>query len=209
MRCRLALALVTAFAVQEPASLPTQTLTLELRVFDGTEEVTAHTRTTLHRPEDHGEPLFKGVPSGGRLEFQVPAGIYDAQAIHEREGRVLNIRWANRLVVMAYPDELGHHLEVINFKNGYGALQIREPGGAKPDAAIYEAGDRAKPATTPHSSTSYLLFVVRAGTYDLLSRRSGKASWYVAVDVPLDRTRLWVAPDTREQFEYATLLTRK
>ena len=74
--------------------------------------------------------------------------------MHERDGRVLNIRWANRLVVMAYPDESGHHLEVINFRNGFGALQIRAPGGGQPDVALYEPGKRDKPAAAPLTRSS-------------------------------------------------------
>jgi hypothetical protein len=209
MRCRLALAFVTAFAVQNPAQPPVKPLTLELRIFSGTEEVTGQTRTTIHRPGDHGEALFRGMPVGGRVQLQVPAGIYDVQVIHERDGRVLDIRWANRLVVMEYPDEGGHHLEVINFKNGYGALQVRDPAGGRPDAAIYEAGNRAKPVAMPITTSTYMLFVVRAGAYDVLSRRAGTATWHTAVDVPLDRTRLWVAPDIRESPALATAYARK
>jgi hypothetical protein len=194
MQWGLALALVTALAVQDPMAAPATQLTLELRMFSGAEEVTAQTRATVHRAGDRGEPLLQAAPSDGRIELRVPAGIYDVQAIHERDGRVLNIRWANRLVVMPYPDELGHHLEVINFNNGFGALQIREPGGGRPDVALYEQGKRDKPATAPSAGSSYLLFVVRAGAYDLLARSSGKSTWHPGVDVPLDRTRLWIAP---------------
>ena len=194
MRCGLALALVTAFAAQDPAANPAQELTLELRVFNGADEVTAHTRSTVHRAGERGEPLMHRGPTSGRVELRLPAGIYDVQAIHERDGRVLNIRWANRLVVMPYPDEPGHHLEVINFKNGFGALQIREPGGTRPDVMLFEPGVRDKPAAAPLATSSYLLFVVRAGPYDLLSRAGGKSTWHTGVDVPLDRTRLWVTP---------------
>lgn len=195
MRCGLALALVAAFAAQDPASNPPQQLTLELRVFNGSEEVTAQSRVTIHRAGDRGEPMMNAGATTGRVQLQIPAGIYDVQAIHEREGRVLNIRWANRLVVMAYPDEAGHHLEVINFKNGFGALQVRDPGEKPPpDVAIYEAGKREKPAAVPVTTSSYLLFVVRAGTYDVLARAGGKSVWHTAVDVPVDRTRLWVTP---------------
>ena len=129
MRCGLALALVTAFAVQDPSPGQEKPLTLELRTFNGTDEVTAQTRATVHRAGDRGEPLTHANPANGRIEPAArPPGIYDVQAIHERDGRVLNIRWANRLVLMAYPDEAGHHLEVINFKNGFGALQVRADG---------------------------------------------------------------------------------
>ena len=194
MQCRLALALVTAFAVQDPMANPAQQLTLELRMFNGADEVTAQTRATVHRAGRPRRAAAAGSSLGGRVELRVPAGIYDVQAIHERDGRVLNIRWANRLVVMPYPDEPGHHLEVINFKNGFGALQIREPGGGRPDVVLYEQGNRDKPATAPLSASGYLLFVVRAGSYDLLARARGKSTWHAGVDVPLDRTRLWVTP---------------
>ena len=194
MRCGLALALVAAFAAQDPASIPAPQLTLELRVFNGSEEVTAQSRVTVHRAGERGEPMMNSAATAGRVQLQIPAGIYDVQAIHERDGRVLNIRWANRLVVMAYPDEAGHHLEVINFKNGFGALQVRDPAGKQPDVAIYEPGRREKPAAPPVATSNYLLFVVRAGAYDVLARAGGKSVWHTAVDVPADRTRLWVAP---------------
>jgi hypothetical protein len=196
MRCGLALALVTAFAAQDPAPPDaTKPLTLELRIFNGTEEVTAQTRATVHRAGDRGEPLVHATSSAGRIELRLPPGIYDVQTMHEREGRVLNIRWANRVVLMPYPDEPGHHLEVINFKNGYGALQIRDASGGPPDVALFEPDRRDKPAAPPLGTASYVLFIVRAGPYDLLQRArrpADKEIWNTGVDVPLDRTRLWV-----------------
>ncbi len=194
MRCGLALALVTACAAQDPATDPAKPLTLELRVFHGTDEVTAQTRATVHRAGDRGEPLMHASSANGRIEVKLTAGIYDVQVIHERDSRVLNIRWANRVVLMPYPDEPGHHLEVINFTNGFGALQIREAAGGRPDVSLYEPGNRDTPAAAPLTAPTYLLFIVRAGTYDLLARTSGKATWHAGVDVPLDRTRLWVTP---------------
>ncbi len=192
MQWGLALALVTALAVQDPMAAPAKQLTLELRMFSGAEEVTAQTRATVHRAGDRGEPLLQAAPSDGRIELRVPAGIYDVQAIHERDGRVLNIRWANRLVVMPYPDERGHHLEVINFKNGFGALQIREPGGGQPDVALYEQGKRDKPATasvlrvglSPLRRTGGSLRSAGAGDGKVhMARRGGRAA---RSDAPLD-----------------------
>lgn len=194
MQRRLAWALVTALAAWNQAADPAKPLTLELRVFNGTDEVTADTRATIHRAGDRGEPLLLASSTGGRVEVRVAPGIYDVQAIHEREGRVLNIRWANRLVVMDYPDEAGHHLEVINFRNGFGALQIRAAGGGQPDVALFEPGKRDKPTAAPFTRSAYLLFVVRAGSYDLLARGPARSAWHPAIDVPLDRTRLWVTP---------------
>jgi hypothetical protein len=129
------------------------------------------------------------------VQLQVPSGIYDVQAIHERDGRVVNIRWANRLVVMPYPDEAGQHLEVINFRSGYGALQIRGKDRASADVSIFETGKREKPAATAVTGATYSLFVVPAGTYDLQVRHGTETAWHANVDVPLDRTRLWIVPD--------------
>ncbi len=199
MRGRLALALVTVLTAQDPAGFVKAgqagtKLLLEVRVFDGAEEVTTHTRLTVHKAGDRSEALPHLSTGDGRLQLEVPPGIYDAQAIHVRAGRVLNIRWANRLVVMPYPDEQGHHLEVINFKNGYGALQVRRPAGGTFDAAIYEAGKREKPAGISYSGRQYLLFIVPAGVYDLEVRTSGSTNWQSGLEVPLDRTRLSIVP---------------
>jgi len=198
MLCGLALALAAALIAQDPVPGPGGTsttsaaLTLELRVFDGAEEVTSQTRLTVHRAGERRESIPHTRVEDARVQLKVPPGIYDVQAMHEREGRVINIRWANRLVVMPYPDERGHHLEVINFRNGFGALQVRAAAGAPPEAAIYDEGKRAKPAGTGLPGPEYVLFVVPAGTYDVQIRKGGKLSWTTGVEVPLDRTRLSV-----------------
>jgi hypothetical protein len=167
-------------------------LLLELRVFDGPDEVTAQTRMTVQRAGARGEPLAHATSPDGPVQLQVPSGIYDVQAIHERDGRVLNIRWANRLVVMPYPDEAGQHLEVINFKTGFGALQIR---AKDTQIAIYETGRRDKPAATAIAGGVYTLFVVKAGLYDVQVRKGAETAWHSKIEVPLDRTRLWIVPD--------------
>lgn len=196
MRGRLLLAFVTILAAQAPAlgrQVPggaAAPITLEVRVFNGTEEVTPQTRLTVHRAGERQESIPHTRTGDARVQLKVPPGIYDVQAIHEQEGRVINIRWANRLVVMPYPDEQGHHLEVINFRNGYGALQVRAPGGVAFEAAIFEAGKRQKPLALPMTGGSYALFIVPAGVYDLQVRSGTKLNWQNDIEVPLDGTRL-------------------
>jgi len=114
--------------------------------------------------------------------------IYDAQAIQEREGRVVNIRWAQRLVVMPYPDEQGRHLEVINFQNGFGALQVRDLGS---DITLYRPGERTAPVAGRFTGADYVLFVVPSGRYDLRIRTPKSTNWHSDIEVPVDRTRLW------------------
>ena len=172
-------------------------LTLEIRVFRGTEDVTAQTRVTVHPAGERGQPLAQIAAGDPRTEMKVKPGIYDAQAVQEQNGRVVGIRWAERLVVMPYPDEGGHHLEVINLIPGYGALQIRRgaPGGAPRDVALFPARDRAAalPAAAP-ARDAYVLFVVRAGRYDIQLTGSPRPVSHDDIEVPLDRTRLWIVP---------------
>lgn len=191
MRCLL-LATSLLLGQKEPA-----TLALEIRVFVGAEEVTRDTRVSIHRAGERSSPIAQAQAQDGKHLFNVAPGIYDAQVVRERDGRVVNIRWAERLVVMPYPDESGRHLEVVNFTNGYGALQVRSPSpGAVPDLAIYAAGERSRPAAIPVAggTDDYRLFVVPAGRYDIQLRTPTRPSWHPDIEVPLDRTRLWLIP---------------
>jgi hypothetical protein len=193
MKCGPLAVLALMMALPPPHVPPQTTLSLELRVFDGSEEVTSQTRVKLHRAGERGAALAQTNPGTQRIELQVAEGIYDAQVIREREGEVVSIRWANRLVVMPYPDEGGRHLEVVNFKNGFGALQVREGDASPPDVALYQAGSRSKPITPAAAGRTYTLFVVPAGKYDLFVKGDDGA-WHTNIDVPLDRTRLWLVP---------------
>jgi hypothetical protein len=186
------LALVAGLAAVEHNPAPVESLTLEVRVFSGAEEVTGRTRLTVHRAGDRRESIPHSRTPDGRVQLAVPAGIYDIQAIEEREGRVVNIRWANRLVVMPYPDERGHHLEVINFKNGFGALQVRADAGEVPEVVLFDPLKKQKPAAVPVAGPAYLLFIVPAATYDLRVRVGDKLAWHNGIEIPLDRTRLFV-----------------
>ena len=185
--------LAVALAV---ASSGEQMLTLEIRAFRGTSDVTHESRIIVHRAGDRSQPVAQVAAGTPRVVVKVPAGIYDAQAVHEREGKVINIRWAERLVVMPYPDEAGHHLEVINYEIGYGALQVRNATGGKPEAevALFAPGDRGQPVAAPARDDRYALFVVRAAPYDVQARRAGRTTWHAGIEIPLDRTRLWIVP---------------
>lgn len=177
-------------------------LTLEIRIFLGAEEVGSETRVTLHRAGDRSAAV---APAQGRTGshvfsshvFTVPAGTYDAQAVRERDGKVQNIRWAERLIVMPYPDEDGRHLEVVNFRNGYGALQIKARAGAVSEPALFAAGERSRPVAPPvpvRPGDDYVLFVVPAGRYDIQIKGGTRLAWHTDIEVPLDRTRLWLIP---------------
>jgi hypothetical protein len=193
-RMRRGLLLALALALVTGDTTFAAPLTLELRVFNGVEDVTSQTRVAVHRAGERTTPVVELSAGHSPLSAEVPPGIYDVQAIRERDGRVLNIRWAQRLVVMAYPDEGGRHLEVINFQNGFGALEVRRRDRTLPDAGMYAIGEHTKPIVQPIAGSGYLLFIVRAGPYDLQTRDATGSTWHNALEVPLDRTRFWIMP---------------
>ena len=190
LRCLLAAAsLVLALQDAAPA------LRLEIRVFDAREEVSAETRVTVYPAGSRTTPVAQVEGRAGGIAIDVPQGIYDVQAIREREGRVVSIRWAERLVVMPYPDEGGRHLEVVNFSNGFGALQIRAASAEALDAvAVFAEGARDREAGAAVRGEGYRLFVLPAGRYEIRTGSKERHVWHPAVDVPLDRTRLWIVP---------------
>lgn len=203
-----AVLLLAGAAAQATARPDAGTVRLEVRVFDGAEDVTARTRVQVHPSGTRSAPVAS--PSRGERHIvDVPPGLYDVQAIVERDGRVVGIRWAERLAVMAYPDEAGDHLEVINLKSGFGALQVRGKDGApvQGDAALYPVGtrDAAKKRAPAARTTVWMLFVVPAGSYDLVAtdpgdtHRSASAGGEAgreirAIEIPADRTRLKFMP---------------
>ena len=193
---------VTLLGTSQPAlraqpSPRADAIRTEFRVFDGTTEVSVETRLRI-RPS--GSTETGRVLESGQLAVDLPAGIYDVQAVRQQAGQVTNVRWAERLVVMAYPDEGGRHLEVINFANDHGALQLRWPAGQAPDpagvavTATRDGETRPTPARTLHG-LGYLLLVLPTGTYDVRVTRPGREPIeLLKTEVPPDRTRMKVLP---------------
>ena len=164
------------------------------RIFSGTDEVTAATRVRV-RVSGTTEEEGGIVLNGPALAAELAPGIYDAQAIHHRRGRVLNVRWAERLVIVRYPDEGEEHLEVINFLPNFGALQLRLPPGTRADPAMVTIQGQDGAGTERarvYPGSDYLLVVAPAGTYTFtLSLPTGPAT-LPPVEIPADRTRMRV-----------------
>lgn len=187
-------ALVTAeSAVCQPAP-PPAIIRVEFRVFDGVTDVSAETRLRV-RPSGSTETgqLVEGSP----LAIDLPAGIYDVQAVRHEAGALVSVRWAEQLVVMAYPDEGGRHLEVINFASEHGALQLRWPGHAPAPmgvavTATRDGAGKPAPARLFHAP-GYVLLVLPSGTYDVrITRPDADPIVWPGVEVPADRTRMKV-----------------
>jgi hypothetical protein len=176
-------------SAQDPADL----IRTEFRIFDGTNEVSAETRLRV-RPSGSSET--GRIVDGPSLNLELPPGIYDVQAIRQRSGQVVSVRWAERLVIMPYPDEAGRHLEVINFTHGFGALQLRWPEGQAPNPAgvgvtALETGQTRPVPARAVFGLGYVLLVLPADTYDIRVTRPGKDTIVLtAVEIPPDRTRM-------------------
>ena len=191
---RAAAFLLLVFPAPGLAQAP-KPVTAEFRIFAGAEEITATTRLRIMPSGERDKASV--VAEGKALVTQVPPGIYDVQALRLRQEGIIAIRWAERLVVMHYPDEAGRHLEVINFASGYGALQLRAAEGSmsEHDVTVFPAGDHSSAAGEPFEGNGYRLFVLKAGTYDVRIRPAGAhddadVQWFRDVEVPADRTRL-------------------
>ena len=192
--CFLAAAALAAAATAAAgqAAPPGASIRAEFRVFDGASEVSGVTRLRV-RPSGSTETGI--IVDGSDLALNLKPGIYDVQAIRQESGHVV-VRWAEHLVIMAYPDEAGRHLEVINFSNGFGALQLRWSGGLMPDPAgvtvtISKPGDAHPTPAHPLRGAGYLLLVLPAGTYDVRVVQLGRSEVALsAIELPPDRTRM-------------------
>lgn len=172
---------------------------LQVRVFDGVAEVTRETRVRLYPAGRRGTPIKVTLGSDRAYEADVPVGLYDVQAVRMRSGSVAGVRWVERMLVQRYPDEYGRHLQVINLRDGFGALQIR-PDGAEAGPAGWSAVATPPGAPTTEVAKaralgSDLLLVVPAGTYDVkVLLPSAQPAWLTGIDIPDARTRLKTWP---------------
>jgi hypothetical protein len=193
-----------AAAAQPPASAPgAQTVEpnrvrLQLRVFEGGEDITADARLLLYpRGQRTGNiALALGPGPDQAFEADVDTGFYDVQVIRERRGQVLGIRWIENLLVQRYPDEYGRHLQVLNLNPEFGALQIR-PAPAEVaatrgwSAVALAAGDTARELGKARPVGDDLLLVLPAGRYDIRVTLGDRSlSSFREIEIPADRTRL-------------------
>ena len=206
----LAAALAAAQTVPAPAPAASPTtpaiaippggpnVRLQVRVFDGVAEVTRETRVRLYPAGRRGTPIKLTLGADRAYEADVPVGLYDVQAVRMRSGSVAGVRWVERMLVQKYPDEYGRHLQVINLREGFGALQIRPDGDAGPAGWSAVATPPGVPATEVGKARALgpdLLLVVPAGTYDVkVVLPSAQPAWLTGIDIPDARTRLKTWP---------------
>ena len=211
--CAMLLAAALAAAQPVPATAPAHqpaappivippggpNVRLQVRVFDGIAEVTRDTRVRLYPAGRRGTPIKLTLGPDRAYEADVPVGLYDVQAVRMRSGSVAGVRWVERMLVQKYPDEYGRHLQVINLREGFGALQIRPDGSdAGPAGWSAVATPPGAPATEVGKARALgpdLLLVVPAGTYDVkVVLPSAQPAWLTGIDIPDARTRLKTWP---------------
>jgi hypothetical protein len=175
------------------------TVRLQLRVFDGVDDVTREATLRLYPAGRRETPIRLTLGRDQAFEADVPVGLYDVQAIREKGGEVTGVRWVERLLVQKYPDEFGRHLQVVNLRAGFGALQIRpEADGAPTPGWSAVATTPGSPATEVARARALgpdLLLVVPSGIYDVkVTLPNAQPSWLAGIEIPDSRTRLKTWP---------------
>src|SRR5207237_7990287 len=94
---------LVALALTTPSSAM---LSLHIRVFSGSEEVSTDTRVTVFKAGERQSPVAESRP-GTPLDASVAPGSYDAQAIRERHGRAVASQWVARRPGAGEADEPG------------------------------------------------------------------------------------------------------
>ena len=186
----LSLLLLAALTTGVQDSTP---LALDVRVFRGATEVTRETNVVVFptgaRTNGREVPL---TPAGER-QVRLNAGQYDLQLVQQQDGKVGGIAWTTLRLLVGYPGENGRHLEVLNFDKSFGALQLREYGGATPGAPTWQVRLLRKDGTEVARGVpgdGYRLVVAPAGVYDLAVDRPGRPLHLRDVEVKANLTYL-------------------
>lgn len=171
-------------AAHTPSVPASQPLRLDIRVFDGTTDVTGDTVVSLFEAGRRVGPRRVPLGPSGERQITLPPGQYDLQLLHQDDGHVLGVRWTSLRLLVAYPGEHGRHLEVVNMRPGFGALQVRRAGAAAElgsvswTATLRAAGAR-EPVGTAVQGDGYVLFIAPPGRYDITVRTSTGATHVV------------------------------
>ena len=147
-------------------------LSLHVRVFRGQAEVTRDTTVTVFPAgqRTNGRQLAQ-TPESRERQLPLAAGQYDLQFVQHEDGKVSRIAWTTLRLLVEYPGEAGHHLEVLNFEKDWGALEVRPSGPHQSGPVTWRARLLSKDGTDVSKGADgegYQLVVAPAGTYDLV-----------------------------------------
>jgi hypothetical protein len=179
----------SSLSIAQPADL-----SLDVRVFKGVQEVTRETAVSIFDTGSRQNSRRIPLGTSGERQIMLSPGQYDLQLVQHDEGRVLGVRWTSLRLLVAYPNEHGRHLEVLNLQPGYGALQIRQAGALETghvnwDATLRPAGG-GEAVSPVQQGDGYLLFVGRPGTYDVEVRTASGTRWIRNAEIHAEQTFL-------------------
>ena len=168
---------------------------LIVRVFDELNEITAHCQIAVYPADTRDAPLVPDLRPGTGHHIEVEPGLYDLQITWRRPDDTVAIEWAEHLSVLWYPDEGGHHIEVINLQPVFGALLVRPPAAWLDTdrdwrVSAFLHGGVGRAGFEPVDGTDHLLFILPAGRYDLVAGLGSTELRVTDVEVPAQRTRL-------------------
>ena len=168
---------------------------LLVRVCDGVEEVTADCRIAVYTADSREAPLMPERRPGGH-HVEVAPGLYDLQITRSDTGDQVAIEWAEHLSVLRYPDEGGHHAEIVNLQPFFGALLVRPPrawldtDGDWHVSAFLHGGIGRAGFEPVSGGGDHWLFILPAGRYDLVAGQGSTELAVADLEVPARRTRL-------------------
>lgn len=170
-------------------------LRMEIRIFNGFDEVTPTTAVQMYPAGSRDKPL-PTTRSGQSLVAEVSPGAYDVQATWQPDGKVIGMRWALGLYVERYPDEAGRYIAAVNLKPEHGALQLRPKSGSGKmawDVWVFKTGSLT-PVGRPVHGDGYTLIALPAGRYDVSVRSGVRSTSVNNLEVVADRTSLHHIP---------------
>ena len=168
---------------------------LLVRVFDGPDEITADCQIAVYPADTRDAPLVPALSSGMGHHVEVEPGLYDLQIRWRGSGDTVAIEWAEHLSVLWYPDEGGHHVEIINLQPVFGALLVKPPvAWLETDrnwrVRAFLHGGVGRAGFEAVDGTDHKLFILPAGRYDLVAGLGPTEFTVTDVEVPAQRTRL-------------------
>ena len=168
---------------------------LRVRVFNGLEEITTHCRLAVYTADTREAPFIAALQDGTGHHVEVDPGLYDLHITWRVPDGTVAIEWATHLSVLRYPDEGGRHVEIVNLQTAFGALLVRPPStwlesDTEWSVRAFLPGGVGRAGFEPTDGSDHRLFILPAGSYDLVGRSGSTELSVTDVEVPAQRTRL-------------------
>lgn len=150
---------------------PSTPLTLDIRVFQGATEVTRESTVAIYRNGERTRGRRLPLVETGARRVALRTGAYDVQLLQEQDGKVNAVAWSTLRLHVDYPLEGQPHLEVLNFDQTHGAIQVRPRGHQTTGTPTWSARLVTKDGSevaTGVTGPGYQVLVAPAGVYDVV-----------------------------------------